>query len=233
MKVSIIIPAFNEMHTIERITTLVKNVKLSIDREIIIVNDGSMDKTHEIASKLQGVKYIKLERNMGKGVAVRTGIAKATGEIVLIQDADLEYHPKDIPRIVSPIVEGEADVVFGSRFLGSMSSMTRSHLIANRLLTLLTRLLCGVKLTDMMTGYKAFKREALAGVKLSGRRFELEPEITARLAQKKLRIIEVPITYEYRKKGLAKIRWYDGIRCIWWLLVDRVRNSASSRSSID
>jgi glycosyltransferase involved in cell wall biosynthesis len=223
MKLTIIIPAFNEMHTIRQVVSLVKKVKLGCKREILIVNDGSTDRTHEIASKIPGVRYIKLEKNMGKGAAVENGIRSANGDIMIIQDADLEYLPKDIPRIISPILKGDADVVYGSRFLGSISGMSTGHLIGNLVLTSATRALFGIKLTDMMTGYKAFTHEALKGVRLTGRRFELEPEITAKLAQKKLRFAEVPISYEHRKRDRAKINWIDGVKCFWWLLLAKMR----------
>lgn len=192
MKLTIIIPAFNEMHTIRQVVSLVKKVKLDCKREILIVNDGSTDRTHEIASKIPGVRYIKLKKNMGKGAAVENGIRNATGDMMIIQDADLEYFPNDIPKIISPILKGDADVVYGSRFLGSISGMSTRHLIGNLVLTSATRALYGVKLTDMMTGYKAFTHEALNGVRLTGRRFELEPEITAKLAQKKLHSLRFP-----------------------------------------
>lgn len=223
MKLTIIIPAFNEMHTIRQVVSLVKKVKLDCKREILIVNDGSTDRTHEIASKIPGVRYIKLKKNMGKGAAVENGIRNATGDMMIIQDADLEYFPNDIPKIISPILKGDADVVYGSRFLGSISGMSTRHLIGNLVLTSATRALYGVKLTDMMTGYKAFTHEALNGVRLTGRRFELEPEITAKLAQKKLRFAEVPISYEYRKRDRAKINWIDGVKCFWWLLLAKMR----------
>jgi glycosyltransferase involved in cell wall biosynthesis len=230
MKLSVIIPAFNEMKTIGQVTSLVKGVRLDCDKEILIVNDGSRDKTHEIASKIPGVRYIRLEKNMGKGAAVQYGIRNATGDLMIIQDADLEYLPEDIPKIISPILKGEADVVYGSRFLGSISGMSTRHLAGNLVLTFTTRLLCGIKLTDMMTGYKAFTRAALDGVRLTGRRFELEPEITVKLAQKKLRFAEVPITYEHRKNSRAKIKWIDGIKCLWYLVFTKIQVVASHAS---
>jgi glycosyltransferase involved in cell wall biosynthesis len=224
MKVSIIIPAYNEAHTIAEVVTLVKKVKLKGEKEIIVVDDGSCDGTYEIASNIPRVKYFRLRKNMGKGAAVERGIKEATGDAILIQDADLEYDPKDIPRILSPIISGEADVVYGSRFLGYISGMSTLHLIGNLALTSVTRLLCGVGLTDMMTGCKAFTRSGWDGVNIKGKRFEFEPEITVKLSRKRLRFREVPITYNRREKGKAKIRWIDGVRCLWWLLDARMRS---------
>ncbi len=224
-KVSIIIPCFNEEETISEVIKRVKSVELGVEKEIVVVDDGSTDSSFERANKHNGVVVLRHERNMGKGVAVKTGIVHSTGDIIVIQDADLEYFPEDIPRIIEPLLRGEVDAVFGSRFMGSMEGMSLSHRIGNKVLSWATRALFGAKITDMMTGYKAFKRELVSEVELKSRRFEFEPEITAKLLKKGARVVEVPIKYSVRKFGEAKIRWKDGLICLWWLLKEKFRRS--------
>lgn len=224
-KVSIIIPCFNEEGTISEVIEKVKAVELGVEKEIVVVDDGSTDSSFERAKKHDGVIVVRHERNMGKGAAVKTGIAHSTGDIIVIQDADLEYFPEDIPGIIEPLLRGEADAVFGSRFMGSIEGMSLSHRIGNKVLSWATRTLFGAKITDMMTGYKAFRREVVSGVELKSRRFEFEPEITAKLLKRGARVVEVPIKYSVRRVGEAKIRWKDGLTCLWWLLKEKLGRS--------
>ncbi|MBS7288576.1 MAG: glycosyltransferase family 2 protein [Candidatus Freyarchaeota archaeon] len=216
-------PCFNEEGTISEVIERVKRVDLGLEKEIVVVDDGSTDSSFEKASSHSGVVVVRHERNMGKGAAVKTGIAHSTGDIVVIQDADLEYLPEDIPGLLAPLLRGEADVVYGSRFIGSIEEMSLSHRLGNRVLSWTTRLFFGSKITDMMTGYKAFKREAVEGLELRARRFEFEPEVTAKLLKRGAKIVEVPIKYSVRKSGEAKIRWRDGLTCLWWLLKEKLR----------
>ncbi|MEM1658195.1 MAG: glycosyltransferase family 2 protein [Candidatus Jordarchaeales archaeon] len=225
-KVSIIIPCFNEEGTISEVIERVKKVDLGLEKEIVVVDDGSTDSSFEKASRHGDVKVIRHERNMGKGAAVKTGIAHSTGSIIVIQDADLEYLPEDIPGLLAPIIRGEADAVYGSRFTGNIEGMSLSHRFGNRVLSWATRVLFRAKITDMMTGYKVFKREVVDGLKLRARRFEFEPEVTAKLLKRGVRIVEVPIRYSVRKIGEAKIKWKDGLICLWWLLKERLRKEA-------
>jgi glycosyltransferase involved in cell wall biosynthesis len=222
MKLSIIIPCFNEVSTIEMIVDKVKNIPYP-DKEIIIVDDCSTDGSREILKKkIEALveKVIYQDRNQGKGSALRTGIKAATGDIVVIQDADLEYDPDYIPKLVQPILDGNADVVFGSRFMGGNPHRVAYywHMVGNKFLTALSNMLTNINLTDMETCYKAFKGEIIKSIKLKENRFGFEPEVTAKVSQMKCRIYEVGIPYYGRsyEEG-KKIGWKDGfsaIRCI-------------------
>ncbi len=219
---SIIIPAYNEEETlIDVINNIFKSLK-SIKFEIIIVDDGSYDKTLQIANKIakkySNIKVIIHKKNMGKSAAVLTGIKSSKGKIIIIQDADAEYNPKDIPSLIKPIVEKKADVVYGSRFLGRIDRMNISHKFGNKFLTFITKLLYSIQITDMETGYKAVKSEIIKNISLKENNFGFEPELTAKLANKKIRILELPITYNERKKGIKKITWKDGIKAFFILL---------------
>jgi len=222
MKLSIIIPCYNEVSTIEKIIEKI-NLQTDIDKEIIVVDDYSTDKTrlileNELKDKIDHL--VLNHQNQGKGYSIRKGIEKATGEIVLIQDADLEYDPMDYKKLIRPIKEGLADVVFGSRFLGlgERRVLYFWHTVGNKFLTLLSNMLSNLNLTDMEVCYKVFRSEELKKLKLTENRFGFEPEITAKIAKKNLRIYEVGVSYFGRKYNEGKkITWRDGfsaIRCI-------------------
>ncbi|MCD4673451.1 MAG: glycosyltransferase family 2 protein [Anaerolineaceae bacterium] len=221
MNVSVIMPVYNELDTIHEILQRVENVP--VVTEIIIVDDGSTDGTREALKGLDGkgrVKVILHEKNSGKGAAVRTGIKSATGDVIIIQDADLEYDPNDYPLLLQPIEEGRSQVVYGSRFMGDVASeFLFWSKVGNKTLTFITNLLYNQKLTDMETCYKAFKRELMGDIPLRSRRFELEPEITSKFLKRGIRILEVPIHYDPRgfSEG-KKIGLRDGLEAIWTLI---------------
>ncbi|HUN22384.1 MAG TPA: glycosyltransferase family 2 protein [Anaerolineales bacterium] len=206
MKLSIIIPCYNEEATIQKILFQVQSA--APQAEIIIVDDGSTDQTRRVLENLprtDNVITILHAKNLGKGGAIQTGIKNASGEIILIQDADLEYDPRDYPTLLLPILEDRADVVYGSRFLGSPHrAMMFWHMVANKILTFMTNVLYDTILTDMETGYKVFKSSAIKNIPLKANRFDFEPEITAKILKRKLRIYEVPITFNPREYSEGK-----------------------------
>ena len=220
-KLTIVIPVYNEKETIHDIIEAVSVTPYR--KEIIVVDDASNDGTGDLLAAMQrdGLKIITHERNQGKGAALQTGFTYATGDIIIIQDADLEYDPDEYPVLLRPILDGKADVVYGSRFAGHGAHRVLYfwHYVGNRFLTLLSNLFTNINLTDMETCYKVFTREALAGVRIKEKRFGFEPEITAKMARKKLRIYEVPISYYGRtyEQG-KKINWKDGVRALWCIL---------------
>lgn len=222
MKLSIVMPVYNERVTIEEILSRVEAVGLA--DEIVIVDDGSTDGTrellHKLASKYPITNLIMHQHNQGKGAAVRTGIQAARGELILIQDADLEYDPRDYTTLLKPIEEGVADVVYGSRFLGAPRRSTMFwHMVANKLLTLFTNLLYNSILSDMETGYKLFKSEVIKSLPLRARRFDFEPEVTAKLLKRRIRIFEVPISFYPREYSEGKkIGLRDAFQAAWTLL---------------
>lgn len=211
MKVSIIIPVFNEEKTILKVVQRV--LKQPFNKEIIIVNDGSSDNTEKKLESLNlpGIIICRHSKNKGKGSAIRTGLGKATGHIIAIQDADLEYDPRELCKLISPIVVNQADVVYGSRFLTTKHPMS-IYYVGNRILTYFTRVLFFKKITDMETCYKIFHRKVIKGIKIRSNRFDLEPEITAKILKKGVRFLELPISYTGRthRQG-KKITWKDGI----------------------
>jgi glycosyltransferase involved in cell wall biosynthesis len=224
MKLSVIIPAYNERNTIESIVAQVKSVLLEgIEKEIIVIDDGSTDGTRDILKSISGIKYFFHDKNQGKGGAIKTGFQKSTGDIVIIQDADLEYDPNEYGRLIKPVLSERADVVFGSRFIGSEPHRVLYviHYLANRFLTILSNILSGLNLTDMETCYKVFSRQVVDSFKdkLVSKRFGIEPELTARVAKGKWRIYEIGISYYGRtyEEG-KKINWKDGISAIWHII---------------
>jgi len=230
-KLSVVIPVYNEVNTIEKVLERVKAVHIPLEKEIIIVDDGSTDGTREKLSEIQradpSLKIILHERNMGKGAALRTGFQHVTGQIVIIQDADLEYDPSEYPRLLEPILDGRADVVYGSRFLGGTTRRVTSfwHYMANKFLTFLSNMLMNLNLTDMETCYKVIRTDVLKRLNLRGNRFEIEPEITAKLARIGCRIYEVPISYSGRDVSEGKkIKWKDGIAAIYYIVKFKLRD---------
>ena len=221
MKISVVIPAYNETQTIRKILARVQDTNL-VD-EILVVDDGSTDGTRDVLKELDGsgsIRVILHEKNQGKGAAVMTGVRQACGDVIIIQDADLEYDPRDYPALLRPIEEGLADVVYGSRFLGAARRPTMFwHMIANKLLTLMTNLLYNNILTDMETGYKVFRREVVSNLQIHARRFDFEPEFTAKILKRKARIFEVPITFNPRDYSEGKkIKIKDAFEAVWTLL---------------
>jgi glycosyltransferase involved in cell wall biosynthesis len=219
MKLSILIPIYNERGTILEIARRVQSVPF--DKEIIAVDDGSTDGSHEILSQLEkdGVIVLHHDKNQGKGAAIRTALTRATGDIIVIQDADLEYDPRDYVQLVQPIIEGRAKVVYGSRFLGPRMAMFFWHMLANKMLTLMTNILYDAILSDMETGYKAFRADVIKAIPLHSRRFDFEPEVTAKVLKRGNRIFEVPISYFGREYSEGKkIAMRDGFVAIWTLL---------------
>lgn len=222
---TVIIPVFNEKATIVEILRRVAAVP--IPKEIIVVDDGSTDGTREILQRLGrdshpygDLKVVFHKKNCGKGAAVRTGISQVRGQTVIIQDADLEYDPREYPQLLGPILDGRADVVYGSRFLGGPHRVLYFwHYLGNKLITLLSNLLTNLNLSDMETCYKAFRREVLQSIRLKSNRFEFEPEITLKVAKKGYRVYETPISYSGRSYAEGKkITWMDGLKTLWALL---------------
>ena len=219
-EISLVIPAFNEAQTIEALLRRV--AELGLDAEMIVVDDGSTDETVAILERLDGdmpgLRVMRQPRNLGKGAAVRVGIAASTSEIVLIQDADLEYDPADIPRLVAPLRDGRADVVYGTRLRGG-SEPQRAHMFwhyaGNRLLSLLTNILFNTTISDMEVGYKAFRGDLVRSIRLVSNDFAFEPEITAKVLRRGVRLYEVPIAYYGRTYDEGKkITWRDGLKAI-------------------
>ena len=230
MRLSVLVPVYNEERTLEEIVRRICAVPMA--KEIILVDDGSTDRSRDILTRLQeenrragdalnSIKVFFQTQNEGKGAALKTALGHATGDIVIIQDADLEYDPKDYPRLLEPIQTGVADVVYGTRFAGGGAHRVLFfwHSMGNRLLTLLSNMLTNLNLSDMEVGYKVFRIEALQGIELKSKRFGFEPEITIKLAKKRWRFYEVPISYHGRtyEEG-KKITWKDGLAALYYII---------------
>jgi glycosyltransferase involved in cell wall biosynthesis len=234
MKLSVVMPVYNERNTVREVVERVLAVPLEL--ELICVDDGSSDGSPTILADLHAqherVRVFVQPRNMGKGAALRRGIQEATGDFVLIQDADLEYDPGDYPGLLEPLQQGKADVVYGSRFLGAAPHRVLYfwHSVGNRILTLLSNCLTNINLTDMETCYKVFRRDIIQSIPIEENRFGFEPEITVKVAKRKLRIYEVGISYWGRtyEEG-KKINWKDGFRALWCLLKYSIKESAAPR----
>ena len=230
MKLSVLVPVYNEERTLEEVVRRVCAVQLY--KEIILVDDGSKDRSREILARLKDqservndplnqIKVFFQPENQGKGAAIKTAISHVTGDIVIVQDADLEYDPKDYPSLIEPIQDGSADVVYGTRFAGGGAHRVLFfwHSLGNRTLTLLSNMLTNLNLSDMEVGYKVFRAEVLKGIELKSNRFGFEPEITIKLAKKRCRFYEVPISYHGRtyEEG-KKITWKDGVAALYYMI---------------
>lgn len=234
-KLSVIMPVFNESASLRQVVERVLSVA-RVELELICVDDGSSDGSREILSSLQSqyrqVHVLLQPKNIGKGAALQRGIQHATGDFVIIQDADLEYDPNDYSILLDPLLQGKADVVYGSRFLGAAPHRVLYfwHSVANRILTLISNCLTNINLTDMETCYKAFRREVIQSIPLEEERFGFEPEITVKVAKRRLRIYEVGISYWGRtyEEG-KKIGWKDGLRALWVLLKYSVKEPKGAR----
>lgn len=229
MKLSVIVPVYNEVNTIDQILSKILSVKIKdVNMEVIIVDDFSTDGTRGKLLKIRDgrVKVFFHERNKGKGSAVRMGLQHAAGDIIIFQDADLEYDPSDYEKLIRPIIENKTDVVYGSRFAGkSLRTLGHGrlllpvHYIGNKILSFITSVLYGRRLTDMETGYKVFRNGVIKNLRLTAERFEIEPEITAKLLKRRIKIHEVPISYSARDFSEGKkITWRDGVKAAWWLI---------------
>ena len=229
--ISILIPVFNEVNTVEAIVQRVRTAdSCGLAKEIILVDDSSTDGTAKILNQLAAgaadIKHYTHTVNCGKGAAIRTCLEHATGDILLIQDADLEYDPADYPKLIKPILDGRADVVYGSRFTGGTHRVLLFwHYLANRFLTLLSNMLCNLNLTDMETCYKVFRRECVQDLHLTANRFGIEPELTAKLARRHYRFYETDINYSGRDYSEGKkIGWKDGLAALWFIVRYRFFN---------
>ncbi len=221
-KLSVVMPVYNEKDTVEKIISRVMSVDVGLEKELVIVDDFSQDGTRDILAKLHDprIKVFFHPENLGKGSALQTGFAKAAGDIVLVQDADLEYDPDEYPVLLRPILDGRADVVYGSRFLsGPHRVLFFWHSVGNKLLTTFSNMLSNLNLTDMETCYKVFKKSVLDKIKLNSKRFGFEPEVTIKISKMKIRIYEVPISYSGRDYSEGKkIGWKDGFAAIFHLI---------------
>ncbi|MBI1369239.1 MAG: glycosyltransferase [Planctomycetes bacterium] len=223
MRLSVVMPVYNEAATIRRVVERVRAVGL--DMELIIVDDGSTDGTRDelakIAAEMTDLRVIYHDHNKGKGAALATGFKHATGELVIIQDADMEYDPAEYPELIKPIVDGNADVVFGSRFISSHPHRVLYywHSVGNRLITLFSNMFTNLNLTDIEVCYKVFRREIIQGITIEENRFGFEPEITAKIARMRCRVYEVGISYSGRTYAEGKkIGWRDGVRALWCIV---------------
>ncbi len=226
-KLSVIVPVYDERNTVVEIVRRMRAVDLPVELEIVIVDDGSTDGTREVLRQLADstVRVISHDVNRGKGAAIRSGLAQVTGDLVLVQDADLEYDPEDWPKLLNPIMRGKARVVYGSRFTGERRNMLFLHWVGNRFLSLVTNVLYNTTLSDMETCYKLIDRRVIDRLQLRSQRFEIEPELTSKILKLGVRIYEVPISYAGREfhEG-KKITWRDGFLALWTLVKYRFRD---------
>ncbi|HKY32804.1 MAG TPA: glycosyltransferase family 2 protein [Candidatus Polarisedimenticolia bacterium] len=227
MRLSVVMPVYNEKAFVKGIIEKVLSVHLpGIERELIVVNDCSKDGTREVLESLDlpGVRVFHHEQNRGKGAALRTGFAQATGDIILVQDADMEYNPEEYPVLLKPILDGHADVVYGSRFLSGPHRVHLFwHMVGNKILTLLSNMMSNLNLTDMETCYKVFRRDVLRGITLRSDRFGFEPEFTLKVARGGWRVYEVPISYHGRDYAEGKkIGWKDGVSAVYTIIKYRL-----------
>ncbi|HKY06290.1 MAG TPA: glycosyltransferase family 2 protein [Blastocatellia bacterium] len=238
MNLSVVIPVYNERATIAELIGRVQQVDVS--KEIIVVDDGSTDGTRQVLAELEkrheNLRVFLQPKNRGKGAALRRGFEQAVGDFVLVQDADLEYDPEDYPVLLKPLLDGKADVVYGSRFLTTKEHRVLFfwHSVGNRLLTLISNMFTNLNLTDMETGYKVFRREVIQAIDLEQERFGFEPEVTVKIARMKLRIYEVGISYYGRtyEEG-KKIGWRDGVQALWCILKYSVKSRKAAARAID
>jgi glycosyltransferase involved in cell wall biosynthesis len=220
-KLSVIVPVFDERNTVVEILRRMRAVELPVDLEVIVVDDGSTDGTRDVLRQLADstVRVVNHQANRGKGAAIRTGLEHVTGDLVLVQDADLEYDPEDWPKLIAPVLRGKARVVYGSRFTGERRNMLFLHWVGNRFLSLITNVLYNTTLSDMETCYKLFDRKLLDSITIRASRFEFEPEVTAKILRQGIRIYEVPISYTGREFDEGKkITWRDGFVALWTLV---------------
>ncbi|MFX0084955.1 MAG: glycosyltransferase family 2 protein [Candidatus Hodarchaeota archaeon] len=222
MLLSVLIPVFNEEDTILEVIDLLYRTQFQIPFEVIVINDGSTDKTAKLLQKrenqLQNLKIMTHEKNLGKSAAIKTAISYSSGEIIIIQDADMEYDPREIPKLIQPIIDDKADVVYGSRFLGKIDGMKSLHRFGNIFLSKMTKLLLSLNTTDMETGYKVLTREVIRDFKFKGSGFLMEIDISAHIAQRNYRFVELPINFHPRKYGKKKISMLDGIKAFYWII---------------
>ena len=229
VKLSVIVPAYNERETVEEILRRVREAPVhvegaNVEKEIIVVDDGSTDGTRDILARIAqeqpDIIVLMHDRNQGKGAAIRTGLQRATGDYIVIQDADLEYDPREYGILLQPLIEGKADVVYGSRFLGPHRAFLFLHYLGNKFLNLVTNILYDTILTDMETCYKMFRADVIKGIPLRARGFEFEPEVTAKVLKRGYRVFEVPISYSGRdfEEGKKIHPWKDGLRALWTLI---------------
>lgn len=229
MKVSVIIPCYNERNSLPKLLALVKEAPVK-EKEIVLVDDASQDGTREMIKatlEKEVDQVVYHEKNMGKGAAIRSGLERVSGDIVIIQDADLEYDPMEYPKLIEPILTGKADVVFGSRFVGGGPHRVHLfwHYIGNKMLTLFSNMFSNLNLTDVETGYKVFKTEVIKGIQLKEKRFGIDPEIAIKLGKTKCRVYEVGISYYGRSYGEGKkITWKDGLEAVWVILKYGIRH---------
>jgi len=220
-KLSVIVPVFNECNTVVEILRRMRAVELPVDLEIVFVDDGSTDGTRQVLQQLgdSTVKVLFQPVNKGKGAAIRRGLEAVSGDVVLIQDADLEYDPEDWTKLLAPMLKGKAKVVYGSRFTGERRNMLFLHWLGNRFLSLVTNVLYNTTLSDMETCYKLFDRQVIDGINLTANRFDFEPEVTAKILRQKIRIYEVPVSYTGREfEEGKKITWRDGFAALATLI---------------